>query len=1060
MKVGLSGESSLFELISGFTITEQFNETLDNATIKFRANHRLNIKPYDEVCFDNGHCMLVDNFVETQESLITEQYLYTVNLMSLTKWLEKIQLPNRVITHSLVNGQTSIYSYINWYVDLYAPKIKMLNNNNTWSYKKLFVNKLSYDKYNVKCRDLQFSKPTLRQALTTLMLQIGCIPVLKKNQITGEIELHDIDFRTKGNYITQLDNYCNYITRSNASDSYVNTLRSVSENVLDDENVVISETLGFRDSDNIFIKQKENLKLTTRFPIYKVEKFSIVMLGTGILSVKQVSPLIENGNIYLAVGIEDKASGGVNIGITNVNIAGQPALLDVYTNVNVIGKLYLYNISQEEGNVGFLDSFRAVIDINAEINEESNIIATNDNVSKLTIGAIFIGTITATNISSGETITGAFEVGSAYESSVSVLAPEITQVCNIRYPYKKDITPLCVEQSKRVLLDTNFLEMQTVSTLEELAQYIYATVGYKIGTNVIEGFSQTYERAIGWWSAPYTYIENIVNTIINLEQPVGLLPERTNFSGEYLEQIKQQKLGDLNSSGIFISNFTNRVDSSNFTSLSFDVEYKPLNQLNITHSKEDIEINIPIEQYDSSDNSISTFNDIVDVEQQKVNRLGNDIITINQRIPLSANETGYELNDRILGEYIIFKKEIQYNPYDIQIVYTASKDYVLQNFFTAIQTKYRAYEYVDYGQSVLRQENTTIYGLIDRFYINADDQIKWGGVNTYNLRLDSLLLSALDNTYSYNMKYVCCGVGSTDTYYKNDLSILKSKNSITFVTKLYDSVSYGQKLIPSTETLEALGGYEQEWYIDNNLLNKTIFISQYTGLDLLSLVNSVDVATMQQNVYNLPLMHNVETKINEYGEETDINSLMFLVNDNTTTTNIKTYYLDQQELLNQTIQFQFYTTDSGIKWTEKLWELCNLTSDKPKGNKYIYIGVDEEFGINENGYTNIDTTKLVALNENLIQLFSGLLLQTGSGFTINWSNIATSIDFMKVVYEENGIYYDLIAVERVGNNASDTIYISLNDTKSLKVGSQRNGCLTFNEYEVAKNTLNRNVKKL
>ena len=208
MKISLSGEKQLFELISGFTITEQFNETLDSSVIKFRADHRLNIKPYDECCFENGICMLVDDFVEIQESLETEKYIYTINLMSLTKLLEKIQLPNRAITHSLVSGQNNIIKYIDEYLELYSPKIRVVNGN-AWEKKQLIRNKLDYAKYSVKCRDFAFSKPTLRQALTTLMLQIGCIPILKKNFETNEIELHDIDFRKEGNPINELDNYCN-----------------------------------------------------------------------------------------------------------------------------------------------------------------------------------------------------------------------------------------------------------------------------------------------------------------------------------------------------------------------------------------------------------------------------------------------------------------------------------------------------------------------------------------------------------------------------------------------------------------------------------------------------------------------------------------------------------------------------------------------------------------------------------------------------------------------------------------------------------------------------------
>ena len=79
---------------------------------------------------------------------------------------------------------------------------------------------------------------------------------------------------------------------------------------------------------------------------------------------------------------------------------------------------------------------------------------------------------------------------------------------------------------------------------------------------------------------------------------------------------------------------------------------------------------------------------------------------------------------------------------------------------------------------------------------------------------------------------------------------------------------------------------------------------------------------------------------------------------------------------------------------------------------------------------------------------------------INWNRIDSFLSYVKIVYKENGTYYDLLAVERTGNNESENIYITLNDTKTDKVAYSKNGLYSFNEYVVAKNTLNRGVEKL
>lgn len=1038
MKVSLSGEKQLFELVSGFTITEEFNETLDNSKIIFRSNKRLKIKPYDECCFENGVCMLVDNFVETQESLDTEQYLYTISLMSLTKLLEKIQLPNKMITHSLVSGQNTIYNYINEYLELYSPKIRVVNGN-TWESKQLIVNKLNFGKYHIVCRDLGFSKPTLRQALTTLMLQVGCIPVLKKNFETNEIELHDIDFRKEGDTINELDNYCNYITRSNASDSYVNTLKIVNENVLD-EGLVQNELIGFRDAQNVFLKQKENLKLETRFPIYKVNKLFLNVYANAIVNlIDTPSKLVKALDGYTPKEVEFPDDGWDDItrnwvGFYIGGVSSADKTITVYKNS------VLENRSLSTRTTAYRLKLTNVI-----INE---LIFENDGLKVVKTSKLEDADISASGggwifhyekENYGENAYTSIVADLYWEygnysgtlkqfatTKTLFLTPYLPGQEGFNFLYQKDITKLCVEENKRQLLDTDFLSMENATSVDELSKYIYGTVGYKIGTNEITGFSQTYDKAVGWWKNDYTYIENIFN-VVKILDSIG----DANY-----DHFKNNVLGGLPHDLLGYNNIT--IDSINYrrepftvklekiiggnllSNIFFSIEYQALNKTNIAISKEDIEINIPITQYDSSENSITNANDLIQVEQQKVDRLGNDVITINQRIPLSANYNGYNLNDRILGEYVIFKKETQYNPYDIQIVYTASKDYVLQNYFTAIQTKYRAYEYVAYGQSVLRQENVKTNVLIDKFAIYNDN-------NKVSHFDNWLFLSAIQNGNDYgNYKFRYVIKVDDHIGYKEDLSIITAQNNILFTNIAFDSISHGI-YIRSTIYDNALGGLPQQWYIKTPQYleaHTTFYVKEFPIFEKY-------YGTMQEIQLELDKAYK-EPRV-------ELNSTIL----NSPNLNRK-YYLDQQEKLNETLQFEYFTTSKTIKWTTLLQELCYLVNDK-QYTKVIYF--DNDINVNERLHS-------ATYYENIGDYVS--FNNENNNIRINWTLIPNEYNVIKFAVLENGQVKDILSVGR----ENSFVYVSLLDTKSLKVGSYRNGCLVFNEYEIAKNNVNKVVNRL
>ena len=1045
--IEFANEKGEFPINVGTTFNYEFSEKLDSASVIIsKIDRKLNIKPNDECrVFSNKY--LFDSYKETYYLIDTvyckeitlndnKLYQYTIELKSLTGYLDLIQLPNRTINHSLVKGQKKIIDYIEQFVELYAPKIKHTTGG-TWKYEPLFevdeeleVNDVSFvERFSEPCRDLSFSQPTLRQALTTLMLQVGCLPKIVK--IGGTNYLSWLDLKEKPKEFTDIDNSQNYTNYSYASDSYVNTLVNMSDNVLDDENVIITETIGFRDTNNVLLKQKENLKLNTIYPIYSVEKLVIKVPIQTNVKLQNKNPF-EGFSAYI----------GLNESGNKLILSGETFLQNLYymqfdaTKTKVFAYKRTGDVSS--GNYGI--EFDRVYDVTGiDLTPQSSVIVDNVTASSNSF-FVLVGEVKKAVFNDGTIIERKEIVTTNYEGSSNIVG-------TYYYFFERDITQLCVERNKRNLLNTDFFEINKTDTLDELAQFLYGTVAYDIGGKTIDGFSSTYSgfTIADFWDDTKTYIENMYGVIMKVD----------NYLIPSIEEQIRTELGGLSKIAELIADdfvAINYDGAQLFTSLLFDITYKPLNSLRINHIKEEEQF-YKIEQLDTSENAISNFNDVVTVEQQKVNRLGNEVVTKNQRTKYFDAING--LNTKF-DDYIVFSKTIAVDYEDFRVNYTASKNYVLQNYFTAIQTKYRAYEYVNYGASVIRKENTTVFARIGRDYYDGDDNIYFGNRNEVNNKhLEHLFLSGAVNKYDNQYLYKCAAVG--DDYglaiYKTDLSIMISENIFAFATQDFDSVSYGIAIDIDHENYNQLGGLPQRWIIKGEqsgydkfcylLLNGDNSETNVLKADKDELLNTINRS------FTMPRVQ----------EPNYSNSLSVVDNNKTAyyTALAKTYYLDKQEVLNNTTQFVFYATDDSILWTEKLWQLSwFFAKEEPKGKRYIYIpNEDEQFDIIKKPYNSIDVSKLKPMSFDSYEV-----MFENNALLVRWAYIGSNLKWIKVVYEENGEYYDLLALTNKYNLNKEYFYITLNDTKTDKVAYNKNGLISFNEYVVAKNTLNRAVVKV
>lgn len=1087
-----------YRAVSGSVFNEEYSETLDSATIVLTQiplkDRLINIKPYQYVrVYDKSgntnfdKLFLVDSFDEKENNINEHIFGYTINLMSETKWLEKIQCPNLTITHEVKDGVSSkktIYQYIKQYMDLFVPKIKFCNDKTKiWNYKPLLTyptDKTSsfYKKFNVPCADMGFSAPPLRQLLTTLMQQVGCIPVVK-NRVLGflDFQANTVDF---GNGDYTINNTVNSIRRSLSSDSYANTLVNISENVLDSGNEVICETLCFRDTSNVLLKQTENLYLETSLPIYKVNKcllhaagkihsgffsssfhcstanFNIdsdnwlisteqypciiykeVNIKNGIATIKFCLPRnVDNifveintlkfwrkhpiGNYYEIVDSVDEFYFVLDKTTTQIDTISYQDITSGTKQLHVRSKTLVFrNISEEADSCFISGTFNNHLDVFYEKKSFTFIRWANDD-DKVTYKTGFLGSSEDWN-------------------SIPSWSSEYIYNCFIaRYNFKDtklfacfDITKLVVENSIRQTLNTDFNAMNeefsgsiAKRTIDNLSKYVYGTVGYSIGSKKIEGFSSILNSgstsALGWIDLSKTYIENIMLFLSSID-PGATTTEKIREStyktsiNQYFEGIADylyENSSSYSSSDLIAYEKFNLIDFSYyfydvlnndfneklyyFTTLFFDIYYQPLNSFNLTYSKTIEDIDIPISQYDSNNSGLTDFDRLSIHEQEQVNRIGNETLSISQRtenikdvqdfdkgilvFKEDTNRSG-SIDDNDNGiNYLIFKRSFSIGNNFFSVSYTGSKDAILKNYFTSIRTKYRAYQYVDYSSSTLRKERDTFYVRVATDFYNADDRIWLGNYNNKNINklkywlYDFSNSSTQENAISYECEYDLAVVTNgtikenEEETVKNSVSAITSSNMIGFVYEYIDNVGAGTYLLEITPDSK-LGGLKQAWQIWNDDYNNAHTVSYITNIPFYKKV-FYPKATMPENLKKFQKSPIVDS--NFLNVFTSDNVIFNVVDDNAKQAgdykNVqRSFYKDGSERINHTVQFIYYAPNNDVLFGEDFMSGSFLISRFNNAFNCIYGSNDFEINTLKHAPSIQDTRiEFDTLNGNII----------------------------------------------------------------------------------------------
>lgn len=280
--------NSWFNIDEGAVITQNYNETLDSATIRIsQLTTKPDIEPYDLCVLNDTRLgdmyMCVDTRNTTQTGLDPIIYQVELTLFSQTKLLEGVILPNLSITQLKANKR-SVWYYLQQYLNEYCPLIRV-GVENDWEYTK----KWSFDancatKFNVECPEMQWNTPTLREVFNDLMMVADCIPVLK-NGVIGFIDL------TKRN--DEITNY-NYIQETQSSADYVSELQMDMQNVMQTSvdgvtNTIIKNEQFFLECpENEYVVNSDNILIKTKNPILQIKHLwfgFFAMYDTGAQSV-------------------------------------------------------------------------------------------------------------------------------------------------------------------------------------------------------------------------------------------------------------------------------------------------------------------------------------------------------------------------------------------------------------------------------------------------------------------------------------------------------------------------------------------------------------------------------------------------------------------------------------------------------------------------------------------------------------------------------------------------------------------------------------------------------
>ena len=326
-----------------------------------------------------------------------------------------------------------------------------------------------------------------------------------------------------------------------------------------------------------------------------------------------------------------------------------------------------------------------------------------------------------------------------------------SQTC---YPFpiiqKVDLTDLDYLRSDLLIGGTNTIE--NGNFVKEKKEYDNLKVAYRIN-DMVENFSD-YQNCCLYYTRYGNEIRGFGNTTKgtpllyfdhSVSSTISILNTLSKYSA-YLSTLLKGEVGlDSFYQGLPLDFFSQKIGegetSSPYYSMFFQIDYETTVESVFKASK----TNQPSNSRTIIDNQSYSFVDAYSqgfLEYQKANRLGNQVLMINQRLDTSTNGTLIDIGDYYIenGEkFIVYSVEYQNHKHYIEVNAQATKDYILRNYFTGVKQKIRTWINAQ-DEAHIRSEITKSY--IEISETNKGNEAKkftWGTFFSYPLLMSGVL---------------------------------------------------------------------------------------------------------------------------------------------------------------------------------------------------------------------------------------------------------------------------------------------------------------------------------
>ena len=320
----------------GIVRGKSLSEELDCSTIVLTQVSRIDIQAYDLVELTNEsnelEYWLVANYQRNTVSFEPLKYDYIIDLMSPTKILEGIILPNLTITN--IGQNRSILIYIQNAMELYFE-----NSYGDYVLSEELINLFG----ETICPEGSFNEPTLREYLDYLLGFKGCLSkLIYKN---GEFVLSYLDLNYQGE---ELDTkYITKIEQSQNAEQYVTQLEHTLSDVIGQHPIVEYHNL----KSDTFLFDSTTAKIILHNKPYDIKKIIVKNMSFQInayLNIEGNSNTVDHAIIYFNSEHEEgNESGGLYRYINGVE-------LDI-TKYLVVEEIFQSLETLEQGTFDVLD---------------------------------------------------------------------------------------------------------------------------------------------------------------------------------------------------------------------------------------------------------------------------------------------------------------------------------------------------------------------------------------------------------------------------------------------------------------------------------------------------------------------------------------------------------------------------------------------------------------------------------------------------------------------------------------------------------------------------------